>query len=359
MQHVVHQLVQQETMGLEVGLFADENARNFYIELKVLLTECLESLYALVKREYAPKFHQFRFMRGLEIFNSDNIQAVTITETARALSMFPTINQDYQSAMIRYTHLLYGTMVGTLSLSILSFKIFLIRLYQRVSQTQEISSLRYFTMSYLEQDIFLKDVVRMVMKDCMTTHIQNNSNNNNGISTQHIKPSDSVSNIHSSNQLQFNEKSRSLLHREKSKHMESRSKHMKSRSKHMESRSKQSRSSKHSVNRSGNNKNAESKSYQSVFKKVEHQRHTHPINSDGNDNLDRASSIMDRNSNEHVAKQRLPDDAPSVFLSKRRPPLLKHASGMRVIDTGNPSSVKSNPISKFYYDSETSHTESS
>ena len=353
MQHVVHQLVQQETMGLEVGLFADENARNFYIELKVLLTECLESLYALVKREYAPKFHQLRFMRGLEIFNSDNIQAVTITETARALSMFPTINQDYQSAMIRYTHLLYGTMVGTLSLSILSFKIFLIRLYQRVSQTQEISSLRYFTMSYLEQDIFLKDVVRMVMKDCMTTHIQNNSNNNNGrngISTQHIKPSDSVSNIHSSSQLQNQSKEKSM-HREKSKHMKSRSKHMENKS-----RSKQSRSSKHSVNRSGNNKNAESKSHQSVFKKVEH-----PIISDGNDNLDRASSIMDRNSNEHVAvaAQRLPDDAPSVFVSKRRPPLLKHASGMRVIDTGNPSSVKSNPISKFYYDSETSYSESS
>jgi len=348
MQHVVHKLVQQETMGLEVGLFADENARNFYIELKLLLTECFESLYALIKREYAPNVHQVRFMRGLEIFNSDNIQAVTITEMARALATFPTINQEYQSAMIRYTHLLYGTMVGTLSLHILPFKTFLIRLYQRVSQMQEITTLRYFTMSYLEQDIFLKDVVRMVMKDCMTTHMQSNSNNNNTIS-QHIKPSDSVSNIQPSTQMHNKSRGRSRLGREKSKHRQHQN----------QSRSKSSTRDRHGVSTGGNTKN-KGKSKTSVFTKIEQsdQRHKHIIS---DDNLDRASSIMERSSTgrEHGAQNlRLPNDAPSVFLSKRRPPPSKHASELRVIDTGNASAIKSNPISKCYDDS-TSHSESS
>ena len=402
-QYVVHKLVKHETMGLEIGLFADENARNFYIELKTLITECFESLYSLVKRQYAPKVHQFRFMRGLEIFNNNNAQAGT--EMARALSMFPTMKEEYQTAMIRYTHLLYGTMVGTLSLHILPLKTFLFRLYQRISKTQEISSLRYFTMTYLEQDIFLKDVVRLVMKDCMSTHTNARQPQPNGKGTgtgtpvdgafafpyyhqqqQHIQPSDSVSNIQPSSSDQRHERPESPS-KSKSK-SKLKSKSSRRSTNHKSNSSGKSRTSSHYRHKSRTKQRSKSRNA-SQLSGAHHKRNSKPqtldsheknrgfsIYSDGDNGRgygnkrhdainDSGSSIIarstlernNRGAAEAGAVAHLPQDAPSVFLSSRRPRLAD--SGMRIIDTGNASSAGRNPVSKVSDDSESQSTSSS
>jgi len=190
MQHLVHTLVQQETSALQTGLFADEKIRNFYVEVKTLINECFQSLYDLVQQNYInPQERQMRFDRGLEFFSNPETERISADEMRRALVAFPSISTEYQLSMIRYAQTLHGNMVGTLSLKIPSFEKFLFQLYKRIAATLEVRSMRYFSMSYLEQDIFLRDVVRLAMKSCMSMHEPEN------LDAGHIRPSDSVSNI--------------------------------------------------------------------------------------------------------------------------------------------------------------------
>ena len=408
-QHVVHKLVREETSKLEVGLFADENVRNLYIKLKTLATDCVESLYTLVKHDYAPRLHQARFTLGLDIFNNNNnIEEVTANELARATAMFPTINQEYQAAMIRYTHQLYGTMVGTLSLHILPFSTFLIRLYQWLSQTQEIRSLRYFTMSYIEQDLFFKDAVRLVMKNCMSvtprvtkTQAHSNTTGTGGNQTlnqydmltqRHITPLDSVSNIsardptesslhyarnanrhhnNSQGKNQFQGKSQTSTSKQggtrgnnpSTKLSNARNTHPRSRGRSVHQSQQQSRG--RHTHRSRNR--SRSHAPVSPFERpvvsepegcsrarrhkcvgVKHNHRSINMGSDATKSPSGgASSIMGRSVLEQFTRRKGAQDLPNDAPSaflSKRHP----PSGLRVVDTGNASAVSHNPVNKFY-----------
>lgn len=174
------------------GLYADERIRSFFAEVKSLVTECFQSLYDTVVRQYPdPVERQRRLAKGLAFIASDENELHSRDEVARALQEFPNISQEYQRAMVRFAQCMIAKKQPSMKIECPPFDTFLFRLYKRVATSPEVRSGRYFQMSYLEQEIFLKDILRITMSSCMTVKAGTESLGYRGS----VLPSDSVSNI--------------------------------------------------------------------------------------------------------------------------------------------------------------------
>jgi hypothetical protein len=190
---LVHAAYEEEAaVHNSAGLYADERIRSFFAEVKSLVTECFQSLYDTVVRQYAdPVERQRRLAKGLAFIASDENEMHSRDEVARALQEFPNISQEYQRAMVRFAQCMISKKQPNMKIECPPFDTFLFRLYKRVATSPEVKSGRYFQMSYLEQEIFLKDILRITMSSCMTIRSNTESLGYRGS----VLPSDSVSNI--------------------------------------------------------------------------------------------------------------------------------------------------------------------
>ncbi len=190
---LVHAAYEEEAaVHNSAGLYADERIRSFFAEVKSLVTECFQSLYDTVVRQYPdPVERQRRLAKGLAFIASDENELHSRDEVARALQEFPNISQEYQRAMVRFAQCMISKKQPNMKIECPPFDTFLFRLYKRVATSPEVKSGRYFQMSYLEQEIFLKDILRITMSSCMTVKSTSESLGYRGS----VLPSDSVSNI--------------------------------------------------------------------------------------------------------------------------------------------------------------------
>ncbi len=190
---LVHAAYEEEAaVHNSAGLYADERIRSFFAEVKSLVTECFQSLYDTVVRQYSdPVERQRRLAKGLAFIASDENELHSRDEVARALQEFPNISHEYQRAMVRFAQCMISKKQANMKIECPPFDTFLFRLYKRVATSPEVKSGRYFQMSYLEQEIFLKDILRITMSSCMTVKPTSESLGYRGS----VLPSDSVSNI--------------------------------------------------------------------------------------------------------------------------------------------------------------------
>lgn len=159
-----------EQEATDAGLFADERIRNFFAMVKSLANDCFQSLYDTVMREYAhytPEERTQRFERGLTFIANENNYKLATDEVTRATQEFPTIQHEYERAMVKFAQVMVSQKDPTLKIEVPSFTTFLMRFYSRLAAHRLVKSMRYFTMTYFEQDIFLKDMLRINMNACL------------------------------------------------------------------------------------------------------------------------------------------------------------------------------------------------
>lgn len=189
---MVQKVLEAELGGADGGLFSDERARSFFAQLKTLVNSCFHALHDAVVSAYpdGPE-RQRRLRKGLAFIASEKNEAMSRDELQKALAEFPSITDDYHRAMVRFAQCVLLKLSPTTKIECPSFETFLFRLYRRIATSVEVNSGRFFTMSYLEQDIFLKDMVRLNMSACMS--VRNTTTSRPAVSD--ILPSDSVSNV--------------------------------------------------------------------------------------------------------------------------------------------------------------------
>ena len=169
---IVRSAYEQE--ATDSGLFSDERIRNFFAMVKSLANDCFQSLYDTVMREYAhytPEERTQRFERGLTFIANENNYKLSTDEVARATQEFPTIQHEYERAMVKFAQVMVSHKDPSLKIEVPSFATFLMRFYNRIASHRIVKSMRYFTMTYFEQDIFLKDMLRINMNACLNMRV--------------------------------------------------------------------------------------------------------------------------------------------------------------------------------------------
>lgn len=163
---VVHSAFEKETAVQDgSNLYGDERVRSFFAQIKTLVNDCFTSLYDTVRTRYTdPAEQQQKFVKGLAFIASDSNQQVSTDEAPRALRDFPSLPQQYHHAMSKYAQCISPHASST-QLQCPPFESFLFDVYKRIATSSEMRSGRYFQMSYLEQEIFLKDILRLTMAD--------------------------------------------------------------------------------------------------------------------------------------------------------------------------------------------------
>jgi hypothetical protein len=207
---IVHDAYEQEVaVNSDSGLYGDERIRAFFAEIKNLVNECFQSLYDVVQREYAdPVERQQRLTKGLAYLAASENERMNVDEVTRATETYPAIADEYRRAMIRFAQCTGDKRRSGVKIRVPSFHSFLFDLYRRVANSMEVRTGRYFTtMSYLEQEIYLKDILRITMNASITMQRieveeeeeeeENQYERGGGASVgRGVLPSDSVSNIH-------------------------------------------------------------------------------------------------------------------------------------------------------------------
>lgn len=209
---MVHTAYQQEAaVHCDVGLYADERIRNFFAQVKTIMNETFQSLNDSLQ-PFPPAERSKRLAKGLAFLASESNQSMSHDEIARATQEFPNISHEYKRAMMRYAQcMVSGRKSSNIKVECSPFDAFLFKMYRRMATSTEVRSGRYFSMSYMEQEIFLKDVMRMVMGGCLVVRQVEETNAQSDVSyhSSHtsrvsrtssrrpppVLPSDSVSNI--------------------------------------------------------------------------------------------------------------------------------------------------------------------
>jgi hypothetical protein len=215
-----------EQEATDAGLFGDERIRNFFAMVKSMANDCFQSLYDTVMREYANTTEENkaeRFERGLAFIANDSNYRLAADEVSRAAREFPTIQHEYERAMVKFAQIMVPHKDPHLKIEVPSFSTFLLRLYSRIAAHRVVKSMRYYQMTYFEQDIFMKDMMRINMNACLnmrtvvsekealsqpqgetssilraalaSTRTSSSMSGSSGGSSQQVLPSDSVSNI--------------------------------------------------------------------------------------------------------------------------------------------------------------------
>lgn len=204
---VVHSAIEKETALQDGGnLYADERVRSFFAQIKTLVNDCFTSLYDTVRTRFSDSSEQQqKFLKGLAFIASDTNQQLSIDEAPRALRDFPSLPQQYHYAMAKYAQCISPGSSST-QLQCPPFESFLFDVYKRIATSSEMRSGRYFQMSYLEQEIFLKDILRLTMADRIaviaaserserSSHREPSSMHTPRSRGKPVTPFDSVSNI--------------------------------------------------------------------------------------------------------------------------------------------------------------------
>lgn len=204
---IVHAAYEQEAaVHCDVGLYADERIRNFFAQIKTIMNETFQSLNDSLQ-QYPLSERSRRLAKGLAFLASDQNQALSQDELARATQEFPNIAHEYKRAMVRYAQCMISQKSADVKVECTPFDTFLFKMYKRIATSPEVRSARYFTMSYMEQEIFLKDVMRMTMGACLTIKPQPPQSPSSSVTmsagdvvpsshrSRPVTPFDSVSNI--------------------------------------------------------------------------------------------------------------------------------------------------------------------
>ena len=169
------------------SLYNDERIRIFFIEIKTIINDCFHSLHETVHAKFSdPREQKSRLLRGLQFVSTDMNRESNYSEIARVTHTFPRIKENYRRAITRFARYIIPREFLHLEIQCPSFDGFLFALYKRVASSFELRSGRYFTMTYTEQEIFLKDILRVTMSSCLDYGAD---------TTPHVMPDDSVSNI--------------------------------------------------------------------------------------------------------------------------------------------------------------------
>lgn len=197
----------------------DERIRLLFAHVKTMVNDCFHSLYEAVCAQFPePHEQRARFAKGLQFVCDDMRQNHASSEITRAVTSFPSIESNYKKAMNRFIQQSMGP--GTTQrqhvarIECRTFDSFLFELYRRIAASVEMRTCRFFAMTYSEQEVFLKDMLRITMSACVTViddatgssstssraastggrqHKQNNNNT--------LRPDDSVSNVFPSSSL--------------------------------------------------------------------------------------------------------------------------------------------------------------
>ena len=168
-------------------LYNDERVRIFFIEIKTIINDCFHSLHETVHAKFSdPREQKSRLLRGLQFVSTDMNRESNYSEIARVTHTFPRIKENYRRAITRFARYIIPREFLHLEIQCPSFDGFLFALYKRVASSFELRSGRYFAMTYTEQEIFLKDILRVTMSSCLDYGAD---------TTKHVMPDDSVSNI--------------------------------------------------------------------------------------------------------------------------------------------------------------------
>lgn len=178
----------------------DERIRLLFAHIKSMVNDCFHSLYEVVCTQFVePREQRERFAKGLQFVCDEMRQNHNYSEITRAVTSFPSIDKNYKKAMHRFIEHTLGPNAlqrqHVARIECRTFEAFLFELYRRVAASVEMRTCRYFTMTYSEQEVFLKDVLRMTMSACVTVIDNANANANASANAPTLRPDDSVSNI--------------------------------------------------------------------------------------------------------------------------------------------------------------------
>ena len=151
----------------------DERIRLLFAHVKTMVNDCFHSLYDAVCAQFSePHEQRTRFVKGLLFVCDEMRQNHASSEITRAVTSFPSIESNYKKAMNRFVQQSMGP--GALQrqhvarIECRTFDSFLFELYRRIAASVEMRTCRFFTMTYSEQDMFLKDMLRITMSACVT-----------------------------------------------------------------------------------------------------------------------------------------------------------------------------------------------
>lgn len=158
-----------EEQSAEVALFSDERIRSFFAVVKTLVHDCFYSLYDTVMQQYVSAAEkQQRLSRGLAYIASDSNHTLGDDEVMRALEEFPTVQEEYERAIVRFAQFMLPERQPGMKVEVPPFATFLMKVYRRVATSPDVKSGRFFSMTYFEKDILLKDMFRVTMNSCVS-----------------------------------------------------------------------------------------------------------------------------------------------------------------------------------------------
>ena len=156
-----------EAAAKTTGMFSDDGVRTFMSQLKTLTDDCFTELNTLVASQYTnPAERQARFKKGLNTIENWDAQ-VRGEETSHALERFPSINEQYKHSVVTYVKsTLSGSGSDNVRVRIPPFDMFLFYLFREIARSSVMRNGEYFSMSYLDRDAYMCDIVHIVMRDC-------------------------------------------------------------------------------------------------------------------------------------------------------------------------------------------------
>lgn len=171
-QDVVVEVVVEAALVTPGDCFKDERMRVFFARIKMDVNNRLTSLYRAATTDVADPVEQQRiFMDALMVISDDMKKREILESHERAAVADVRLYEDASKSWLNHAVQCYVSYLfpskshhRRCSISILSSSV-LKTLYETLAASSEVQSFRYFEMSYKEQEMFLKDVVRVAFSE--------------------------------------------------------------------------------------------------------------------------------------------------------------------------------------------------
>ena len=170
----------QSPGSTEGGIFSDEKVMQFFINLKILCTDCFQTLHTIAKQKatsmvkgeiHAPNYETMlheSFFKGLQYVHQWD-DAIHQDEANRATQRFPTMEKDYKYTLVEYIRQTQHHSVKRVRLRMPPFKLFLYWMLRRMASNEVISKRLYFnSFNFVERDIFMRQMMRETIRECVT-----------------------------------------------------------------------------------------------------------------------------------------------------------------------------------------------
>lgn len=147
-------------------LFGNERVNVFAAKVKRLVEECFVNLDDVASESGDEREVRRRFKNGLDAICRWSTR-VAQEEYNRAVHTYPAIQDEYKYALIRFVRVIRQGERGSVNIRVPPFDLFLFYIFQQVASSATMVSRQFFSMGYLDREVFMRESIRMALSRCV------------------------------------------------------------------------------------------------------------------------------------------------------------------------------------------------